>query len=210
MQLFSGNINYIIINDKKINSKDLVNNYFHSQEQNVLFLDKNKDNNLENELEIIENKTINGVPVLVFKTDYGHGHYVNVNSKIDHIECIKIFNKIFGKMYDPIYLTKTTEICKNLKNKINKLMDYCKKYPEEFGYAYSDYKINFGNGKVTIIHHEQLKNINVGGLLINPIDPSRFNTLEDFLTKISEGFAYFHVPEALNEITITDYKAQYA
>ena len=189
----------------------------------VLILDKNQNNNLENELDIIEHKIINGVPTIVFNTNYDCGYYVNVNQEIDDIEALKIFNIMFGKTYEPLYLTKTTEsgigcdlfniddsACDCIAVKIKKLYEYWEKYKDEFGYAYSNYKIDFGNGLVTIIHEEQVKNINMGGILMRSIDPQNFNKLEDFLTKISEGFAYFNVPEALSKITIKDYKKQHA
>lgn len=224
MQLSARSINCIIINDKEIKESDIIPKYFCSKDQNiVLILDKNQNNNLENELDIIEHKILNGIPTIVFNTNYDCGYYVNVNQEIDDIEALKIFNIMFGKTYEPLYLTKTTESgigcnlfkigdlkCDCIEVKIKKLYEYWEKYKDEFGYAYSDYKIDFGNGLVTIAHEEKVKNIKMGGILMRPIDAEGFSKLEDFLSKISEGFAYFHVPEALNKITIKDYKQQHA
>lgn len=206
----SRNINCVIINDKQLKKSDLIPKYFCSKDQNIiLLLDTNQNNNLENELDVVEYKVLNGIPTIIFNTNHSYAYYVNVNQKIDDIEALKIFNIMFGKTYEPLYLTKTTEqgcIC----NKIEKLYDYWEKYKDEFGYAYSDYKIDFGNGLVTITHEEKVNNIKMGGILMRPADPEAFSKLEDFLNKISEGFAYFHVPEALNKITIQDYKQQHA
>ena len=99
MQLSARSINCIIINDKEIKESDIIPKYFCSKDQNiVLILDKNQNNNLENELDIIEHKILNGIPTIVFNTNYDCGYYVNVNQEIDDIEALKIFNIMFGKI----------------------------------------------------------------------------------------------------------------
>lgn len=217
-------INCIIINDKKIKSVDIVPRFTCGPEQNiVLILDKNQENNLETEFEPFRSIILNGIPTVEFNTNDGSAYYVNVNGDIKDIDAIKIFNKMFGSTHEPLYITKTSEYglsceyndlenkCECIAKKLISLYDYWDKYTDEFGYVYSDYKINFGNnGFVTITHQEQSKNINTGGILIRPLDPENFDSLESFLTKISEGFVCFHHPEPLNYIKIQDYQQQHA